>query len=134
MMETRVTQLPMTGEIASAMVAKRCLEDQNFLAKIKADPVNAFGKMPAGQQIRTVQNTSDMLHVCVPDYAAHNQLSDEQMKDVAGGFLPLIFIAAASIAGGSAAIAGAVAGTAVGIAHSQGAFNEESGMYDVPDP
>ncbi len=133
MMETRVTQLPMTGEIASAMVAKRCLEDQNFLAKIKADPVNAFGKMPAGQQIRTVQNTSDMLHVCVPDYAAHNQLSDEQMKNVSGGFIPLLFIGAASIGVGSAVIAGTAAAAGVGIAAATGAFNEESGMYDIPD-
>ena len=131
MMETKITQLPMATEIASAMVAKRCLEDRKFLAEIKADPVNVLGKMPSGQQVRTVQNTSDMLHVCVPDYpaadngAVHNQLSDEQMKDVSGGFLPFIFIAIASGIAGSAAGAAAAAGAGVGIAAAAGAFDEE---------
>ncbi len=130
MMETKVTQLPMANEIASAMVAKRCLEDQNFLAKIKADPVNVFDAMPAGQQVRTVQNTPDLLHVGIPDYGflsdktILDKVSDEQMADVSGGlfwFLGLLAIPA-TMAGGAAT---AVAGAGVATAASQGAFGDD---------
>ncbi len=140
MMETKVTQLPMANEIASVMVAKRCLEDRNFLAKIKADPVNVFDQMPARQQVRTVQNTPDLLHVGIPGYGflanktTLDRVSDEQMADVSGGIF-FLFAPLFALAGAGAATAAAVtAGVGVGIAASQGAFDEDTGMYDVGDP
>jgi len=127
-METN-TQVPMTNEIASVVWAKRCAEDGKLLAAIKADPAAKVLERPsASMQVRTVQNTTDTLHICVPDYQRMNdgsidEISDEQMAGVSGGLfflLPLLAI------GGVAAAHAVVAGTAVGTAAATGAFDENT--------
>ncbi|MDD9807480.1 MAG: hypothetical protein OXU34_04310 [Gammaproteobacteria bacterium] len=151
------TQVPVTNEIVSVIWAKKCLEDRNLLAETKADPATkAFGGKASSMQVRAVQNTSDTLNICIPDYAALNdgtldRLADKQMADVSGGILPLLFIGipvavavvpaaigvasaggaftAAAAAGGAAVAAGVAVGTAAGV----GAFNQGTGLYDVDD-
>ncbi|MDD9868687.1 MAG: hypothetical protein OXU50_02155 [Gammaproteobacteria bacterium] len=118
-----ISQLPVTNEIASVIWAKKCAADKDFLAEIKADPAAKVLERPsASMQVRTVQNTTDTLHICVPDYQKMNdgsidEISDEQMAGVAGGFFWFIpIIAGIAIAGGMAA----------GTAAATGAFDENT--------
>ncbi|MDD9806183.1 MAG: hypothetical protein OXU50_02165 [Gammaproteobacteria bacterium] len=134
-MET-LSQLPVTNEIASVIWAKKCLEDRNLLAEIKADPATkALGEKVSSMQVHAVQNTADTLNICVPDYKAMNdgtlsQLSEEQMSGVAGGLfflLPLIGLATAgAVTGAVYGAAATVAGAGVGIASAAGAFDENT--------
>jgi len=152
-METQLSQLPVTNEIASVICAKKCVEDKAFLAEMKANPAAQAG---VKGKVLTVDNTANTLNICVPDYkmlkdGTLDQITDEHMADVSGGILPLLFapiIAAAAVApaviaagsaggaftaaaaAGSAAVA---AGVAVGAAAGVGAFDESTGLYDVAD-
>jgi len=139
-METK-QQVPVTNEIASVIWAKKCAEDKGFLAEIKADPAaKAFAGKAPSMQVCTVQNTSDTLNLCVPDYKMLNdgtlELADEAMADVSGGFiwmLSLLAVPAAVTGAGAVGAAAVAAGVGVGIAAGVGAFNEDTGLYDVSD-
>lgn len=147
-METNI-QVPVTNEIISVIWAKKCVEDRNLLAETKADPAAGALGGKASMQVRAVQNTADTLNICIPDYRAMNdgtldRLADEQMANVAGGILPLLFIAvpvavavapaviAVATAGGAftAAAVGAGAfiavGAGLGAASAAGLFDEDS--------
>ena len=114
------TQVPVTNEIVSVIWAKKCLEDRNLLAETKADPAaKALGGKTASMQVHAVQNTADTLNICIPDYKAMNdgtfdRLADEQMADVSGGLLPLLFI--------GVPVAVAAIPAVIGIATAGGAF------------
>jgi len=87
-MKTKTTQLPMTKEIASVVWAEKCLKDKAWARKVHSDPAKTLGRGFPGEQIRTVQNTADTLHVCVPYYEAtlDEVLNDEALDGIAGGF------------------------------------------------
>ncbi|MDD9807479.1 MAG: hypothetical protein OXU34_04305 [Gammaproteobacteria bacterium] len=87
-MKTKTTQLPMTKEIASVMWAGKCLKDKAWARQVQSDPAKILGREFPGEQIRTVQNTADTLHICVPHYEAtlDEVLGDEALDGVAGGF------------------------------------------------
>jgi len=140
-METR-RQVPVTNEIASVIWAKKCVEDKGFLAEIKADPAaKALAGEETSMQVSAVQNTPDTLNICVPDYEMLNdgtldQLADEAMADVSGGLiwmLSLLAVPAAVTGAGAVGAAAVAAGVGVGIAAGVGAFNEDTGLYDVSD-
>jgi len=92
-------------------------------------------------QVRAVQNTAGMLNICIPDYKALSdgtveRLSEEQMSNVSGGLiwlLSLLAVPAAITGAGAVGAAAVAAGVGVGIAAGVGAFDEDTGLYDVED-
>jgi len=87
-MKPKTAQLPMTKEIASVVWAEKYLKDQAWARQVHSDPAKTLGRQFPGEQIRTVQNTADTLHICVPHYEAtlDEVLDDEALDGVAGGF------------------------------------------------
>jgi len=87
-MKTKAIELPMTKEIASVVWAEKCLKDKAWARQVHSDPTKTLGREFPGEQIRTVQNTADTLHICVPHYETtlDEVLGDEALDGVAGGF------------------------------------------------
>ena len=75
----------LTNEIASALLAKKCAGDKALLSAVKSDPGEALDMRETALQVRTVQNTADVLHVCVPSYEALNKVNDGELNQVSGG-------------------------------------------------
>lgn len=87
-MTEKTIELPMTKEIASVVWAQKCLKDKAWARQVHSDPTGTLGREFPGEQIRTVQNTADTLHICVPHYEAtlDETLGDEALDGIAGGF------------------------------------------------
>ncbi len=88
-METKTTKLPLIKEIASAMWAWKCSQNQAWRKRIEANPEEILKDYSVTvEQVRTVQNTPDLLHICVPDYQTmrdYDAMNDEEMGQVSGG-------------------------------------------------
>ena len=80
-----VQQIPAANEVVAVLLAKKCVDDKALLAAVKSDPVKAFDIRDATLRVRTVQNTRDVLHVCVPDYGAMQELESDELEQVSGG-------------------------------------------------
>ncbi len=89
-MKTKTAKLPLTKEIASAMWAWKCSQNQAWRKRIEANPEEILKDYSVTvEQVRTVQNTPDLLHICVPDYQTmrdYDAMNDEEMGQVSGGF------------------------------------------------
>ena len=72
-----------------AKVVARAWSDESFKAKLLSDPHAALAEagveVPAGATVKVVENTKDRLHLVLPP-APEAELSDEDLKKVAGGF------------------------------------------------
>lgn len=129
-MQTKL--IPPYSEMVSALLAQRCATDKEFMAQMKSRPKEALiSHLPQHEQdkakdlaVRTVQNTPDTVHVCVPCYSMLEdlnvaELDDEQMEKVAGGeiIFSIIFgFTAATIASAVATTVVAAGATAASVA------------------
>ena len=131
-------QVPaITPEMASAVVAEACYRDPEFYRRIRADvrgTVAQCSKEPVSDAVRveTVQNTPEVVHLVVPNGRLANEagvelmsrLTDEEMKDIAGGELVFFTFGVGvvfSVAGAAAAANVSVGlATAIGIATAIG--------------
>ena len=73
-------QIPASNEVVSALLAKKCVDDKALLTAIKSDPAKALNMRGSSMQVRAVQNTRDVLHVCVPDYGALREEAIQELK------------------------------------------------------
>ena len=80
-----IQKIPATNEIFSVLLAKKCAGDEALLAAIKSNPVKALDMRDTTLRVRAVQNTRDVLHVCVPDYEAMRELEGSELEQLSGG-------------------------------------------------
>lgn len=70
-----------------SQILTRCWADAAFKVQLLADPVavlNAQGlEVPAGVQVRVVEDTDQVVHWVIP--ARPNEVSDDALEAVAGG-------------------------------------------------
>ena len=68
-------------------VVARAWRDEAFKQRLLSDPAGVLREegieVPAGQQVRLVENTDQVMHLVVPQKPPN--LSDEQLDKVAGG-------------------------------------------------
>ena len=68
-------------------VVARAWRDEAFKQRLLSDPAGVLREegieVPAGQQVRLVENTDQVLHLVLPQKP--RDLSDEQLDQVAGG-------------------------------------------------
>ena len=129
--------LPASPEASAAVVAQRCREDDEFKQRLKQDPKAALFEAqakqpPDGMKIVVHENTLERWHIAIPsdrqidnvnklrkaiqEKAAGDELTDEHLQDISGGFEIGFSIAAIAIAasvGVGVGAAGAVAGGVV---------------------
>ena len=79
-----------TWQQAWGQVVSQAWSDDGYRQRLIADPAAALQArgmtVPAGKQIRIVENTADTLHVVLP--ARPTELSDEELDQAAGGAGP----------------------------------------------
>ena len=77
------------GKKMSQLIAK-CWSDEAFKKKLMADPAAALKaegvEVPAGMQVRALENTDKVFHLVIP--ARPTDLSDENLDKVAAGLEP----------------------------------------------
>jgi Nitrile hydratase, alpha chain len=65
--------------------------DEAFKKRLLANAVTTLGEhgvsVPDGKTIRVVENTAETLHVVLPAKPTQEELSDEQLDQVAGGLV-----------------------------------------------
>ena len=80
-------QIPAANEVVSALLAKKYVADKALLTAVKNDPRKVLDMRETALQVRTVQNTAEVLNVCVPDYEAMSALKSDELENIAGGTL-----------------------------------------------
>ena len=106
-------------EAASAALAARCYGDPDFARQLREDPKAAIEeacgkKLPESLAIEVHENDGRTWHVPVPPGGDTDKLSDDQLKDVSGGFeIVVAVLIATSIGVGAAVVGGATAGAVV---------------------
>jgi hypothetical protein len=80
-------EFPMTSP---AHIARACLQDPAFKAKLIADPKAALAerglKIPEGLTIEVHENTPTVFHLVLPSTTASSALSDDELAAAAGGW------------------------------------------------
>jgi hypothetical protein len=70
-------------------VVGRAWSDEAFKRRLLAEPVTALRErgmeVPAGMEVRVVENTSTVTHLVLPPRPAEGELSEEQLERAAGG-------------------------------------------------
>ena len=100
-------------------MAARCYGDPDFARRLREDPKAAIEeacgkKLPESLVIEVHENDGRTWHVPVPQGGDTDKLSDDQLKDVSGGFeIVVALIIATSIGVGAAVVGGAAAGATV---------------------
>ena len=84
MMATK-TKLPMINELVLALLAKKYAGSPEMLAAVKENPRKALELRDDSLQVKMVQNTAQVLHVCVPDYAALQTVKEQQLAQISAG-------------------------------------------------
>lgn len=126
-----------TNEMVAVALSNCCQADEVFAEKLKKDPLQLLRAMNEESgvpipdiSVRTVQNTESVVHVPLPAYSQmpemekymQEQLTDEQLKDIAGGEIIgsiVVGLATAAWVAGSIGIALGLSGgaaIAVGVA------------------
>lgn len=79
------------GRARWGQVVARAWRDPAYKQQLLAEPAavlrEAGIEVPAGQQVRVVENTDQVVHLVLPQQPA-GTLSDEQLDQVAGGVIP----------------------------------------------
>jgi hypothetical protein len=69
-------------------IVAKCWADPGFKASLLADPRTALAaegiEVPAGMDLRVVENTADVTYVVLPMAPAEGELSDEDLGGVIG--------------------------------------------------
>ncbi len=82
------TQLP-EGDDPLLQIAKQAMEDSEFKAKLVENPRTVAQDMgiaiPAGLEIKIIENKPDEMNVIVPFNPAGTELSDADLEAIAGG-------------------------------------------------
>ena len=77
-------------------VVARAWRDEAFKQRLQADPAGVLREhgiaVPAGQQVRVVENTDQVMHLVLPPKP--RDLSDEQLDQVAGGVCTYMYVGA----------------------------------------
>ena len=72
-------------------VVARAWQDEAFKQRLLADTDGALAEMgvevPAGQEVRVVEDTERVTHLVIPP-SPGEELSEEQLDQVAGGVVP----------------------------------------------
>jgi len=70
-------------------VVAKAWTDEGFKRRLLADPKAALGEqgivVPAGTEVRVVEDTDRVHHLVLPPRPAEGELSDEQLDQAAGG-------------------------------------------------
>ena len=83
-------------EVISALVADRCRENADLAERMQSDSKSTMDELcgvvlPADMDVRTVQNTSGLVHVPLPAYkdlpdaTTSNVITDEDLAALSGG-------------------------------------------------
>jgi len=96
-MNTKSTLTPQQAAITSqklmeAAIVSRVWSDENFLAKLEANPAEALAEAgipaPQGKTIRVIREEPKTIHITLPPKpAATAEASDDELAAVAGGAL-----------------------------------------------
>jgi hypothetical protein len=83
-------QAPRTRRDMEADIIARALKDEGFARALRADPKAVIerevGTLPAGIEVKVVEETPDTLYLVLPAHPSPGrQLSDEELERVAGG-------------------------------------------------
>jgi hypothetical protein len=78
-------------------IVTKASQDEKFRKQLLADPatvVKEFGlELPAGVQLRVLENTDQVLHLVLPPLQTDKELSDAELEGVAGGLVVNAIIA-----------------------------------------
>jgi len=81
---------PKEFQKAYGKLVAKAWSDAEFKAKLLADPMKVFKEnsmeVPAGIEVRIVENTADIMHFILPPEPS-DELTDEQLTGAAGGML-----------------------------------------------
>jgi len=70
-------------------IVTRALTDAAFKQRLVAEPVKVFEEqgiaVPAGVEIRVLENTDSVVHLTLPASAAAGELSENELASVSGG-------------------------------------------------
>jgi hypothetical protein len=70
-------------------IVARAWTDESFKQRLLVDPATVLREhglaVPAGVQVRVVENTDQVLHLTLPNRPGNGDLSEEELTQVAGG-------------------------------------------------
>ncbi len=114
--QNNTMNLSSSMDTASATLAARCYGDPDFARRLREDPKAVIEetcgkKLPESLVIEVHENDGRTWHVPVPRGGDTDKLSDEQLKDVSGGFeIVVAALVATSIAVGTTVVGAVAAG------------------------
>ena len=121
-LKEKLAELPLTPEVAAALVADRCRSEPQLADRLRKDPRACLEKisgrkLPENLKIVLHDNTDDTWHLPLPSYSEGAHLSEEQMQQISAGEAVLVGI---GVAAAAFLVAGGIAvGTA---AYTTGGF------------
>ncbi len=89
-----------TPQTLEARIITRALQDESFKQQLLSGSVGAKAaieqeigqKLPEGLQIKVIEETANASYIVLPKMPSGDQeLSEEELETVAGGFLPCTF-------------------------------------------
>ena len=115
--------LPPSFEAAAAAIASRCYADRDFARRMRENPKAAIEevcgkKLPESLAIKVHENDGKTWHVPISQGGDTDKLSDEQLRDVSGGFEVIFMIIA--VAAATTVTASVLTGAGAGIAVAAG--------------
>jgi hypothetical protein len=109
----------LTRHDLEAKIVKHCWEDEGFRKEFTADPAGAFVRyleVPAASLPRLVvhEETPGSWHIVLPPRPANlNELSEQDLEKVAGGFTPTLVVVSITAASIGASISTSISASAM---------------------